>query len=127
MAGAQREPPLTVLVVEDEWLLRTSLTDFLEDAGWQVMEASSGEAAVEILQLRDGVDIVFTDIRLGGPLNGWDVGEVSRSTHPGIPVIYTSGAVIAPERPVPGSVFIGKPYHPQQVVDACRKLGPGRA
>jgi DNA-binding NtrC family response regulator len=122
MAEPGGERPFTVLVVEDEWLLRSALTDFFEQAGWQVREAASGEAAVELLQQRDGIDIVCTDIRLTGPLNGWDVGEVSRATHPGIPVVYTSGAVVTPARPVSGSTFIPKPYRLEQVLTACRRL-----
>ena len=112
----------TVLVVEDEWLVRCTLLDFLRASDLGVVEAPSGEAAVEILQQRDGIDIVFTDIRLGGSVNGWDVGEVARATHPDIPVIYTSGAVISPSRPVAGSLFFDKPYDPKKILSACREL-----
>ena len=113
---------LTVLVVEDDFLVRQMIVDHLKAADCQVVEASSGEAAVEALQKLDGFDVVFTDIRLGGTTDGWDVGEVSRETHPDIPVVYTSGATITPERPVPGSAFIPKPYDPEKVLSTIRKL-----
>lgn len=90
------------------------------------MEAGNGEVAAAILQQRNGFDVVFTDIRLGGTLNGWDVGEISRETHPEIPVVYTSGAVIIPERPVPGSIHISKPYDGPSVLKACRTLCEAR-
>jgi CheY-like chemotaxis protein len=111
---------LTVLVVEDEWLVRETIVAFLLAAECEVVEAADGEAAVEVLTKRDGIDVVFTDIHLGGKLNGWDVGEVSRETHADIPVIYTSGAVIVPERPVAGSVFLEKPYDPAVVLAAIQ-------
>jgi CheY-like chemotaxis protein len=113
---------LTILLVEDEFLVRMTIAEFLRASDCEVIEAASGEAAVEVLQERDGIDVVFTDVRLGGELNGWDVGEVSRATHPAIPVIYTSGAVIVPERPVEGSVFFEKPYEPNVVLSACQRL-----
>jgi CheY-like chemotaxis protein len=113
---------LTILVVEDEWLVRETIVTFLLASECEVVEAASGEAAVEVLTKRDGIDVVFTDIRLGGKVNGWDVGEVSRETHPEIPVVYASGAVIAPERPVAGSLFLEKPYDPAVVFAACQTL-----
>jgi len=87
-----------------------------------VIEAESGEAAVTLLKQRNGFDVVFTDIRLGGVVNGWDVGETSRDTHPDIPVIYASAAIVSPAREVPGSVFFNKPYDPEKVLDTCRTL-----
>ena len=74
--------------------------------------------------LREGeVDVVFTDIRLQGDLNGWDVGEAARATHGNIPVIYTSGHSITPPRQVEGSLFFSKPYDPAAILDACRGFG----
>jgi CheY-like chemotaxis protein len=118
----QQPARLTILVVEDEWLVRRSLVDFLEASNCAVIEAADGEVALATLQRRNGIDVVFTDIRLGGDLSGWDVGEASRVHDPGLPVIYTSGAVLNPERPVPGSLFFAKPYDPKKVLAACRSL-----
>ena len=113
---------LTVLVVEDDFLVRLNMADFLRGANCEVVEAGSGEAAVAVLQRRDGIDAVFTDIQLGGELNGWDVAEISRATHPDIPVVYTSGALIVPGRPVAGSIFFEKPYDPVAVLAAFQTL-----
>ena len=120
---SENQETLTILVVEDEPLVRLMIVDFLRCSGCGVVEAASGEAAVEVLQLRDGIDVVFTDIQLGGALDGWDVGETSRATHPMIPVIYTSGAVFVRDRTVSGSVFFDKPYDPAAVLAACKTLG----
>ena len=113
---------LTVLVVEDDVFVREMIVDHLRERACHVVEAATGEAAMEALRMHDSLDGVFTDIRLGGRTDGWDVGEASRATHPGIPVVYTSAATLLPERPVPGSVFIPKPYDPENVLGAIRKL-----
>jgi CheY-like chemotaxis protein len=111
-----------VLVVEDELLIRDYIVSYLRDAGCLVLEAPSGERALEMLDPDRPIDVVFTDIRLGGPLNGWDVGEACRSKWNDIAVIYTSGHSIAPARNVPDSVFLNKPYSSEQVLEACQDL-----
>jgi CheY-like chemotaxis protein len=113
---------LTILVVEDDMIVRFTIAEFLRSADCEVVEAATGEAAVTVLQQRNGIDAVFTDIQLGGPVSGWDVGDVSRATHPTIPVVYTSGAAVINTRLVPGSVFLGKPYDPAAVLTACQTL-----
>jgi CheY-like chemotaxis protein len=124
--SASEHPRLTILVVEDEWLVRLAITDFLRASNCEVVEARSGEAAVEALRNGYDIDAVFTDIRLGGEVNGWDVGEASRAQDPDMPVVYTSGAVLRPERPVSGSMFFAKPYDQAKVLDACRTLCAAR-
>lgn len=116
-----------VLVVEDEFFVRADIADQLRSAGFQVLEAESGESALHFASNGHGVDIVFTDIRLGGALNGWDIGEAFRSTRPEIGVIYASGASIDPPREVRGSRFFAKPYRGCDIVQACRDLSNGSA
>jgi CheY-like chemotaxis protein len=117
---------LTILVVEDEWLVRLPIVEFLVGAECEVIEAATGEEAVAMLRQRDGFDAVVTDIQLGGSVDGWDVGEVSRETHPNIPVVYTSGAAMIPERCVAGSIFLQKPYDPAVVLNACQTFSEAR-
>jgi len=125
VSNSQEKSKLEVLIVEDDWLVRHTIAEFLNAAGHTTVEAESGEAALSVLQQRDGLDLLFTDIRLGGTINGWDVAEAFRATHPNFPVIYTSGAVISPERPVAGSMFFTKPYDPQMVLAAFLNLSQG--
>lgn len=113
---------LVVLVVEDEFLIRDNIVHYLRDAGCLVLEAQSGEEAIEMLHPNRPIDVVFTDIRLTGPKNGWDVGEACRATWNDIPVIYTSGHATEPARSVSRSLFVNKPYRPEQVLQACRNL-----
>ena len=80
-----------VLVVEDELIVRSLVAQELRSAGWDVLETSTAEGAIEHLRLRHRVDVVFTDIQLAGPLSGWDVAEQFRADRVNLPVIYTSG------------------------------------
>jgi CheY-like chemotaxis protein len=113
---------LVVLVVEDEFLLRCSVTDYLREAGYTVVETASGEDAIAFCKSNMSIDIVFTDISLIGSASGWDVGECYRAGRPDVSLIYTSGKSIDHERRVPGSAFIPKPYQYNEVVDACQRL-----
>ena len=97
------------MVVEDEWLIRMELTDTLADAGWRVLEAATGEAALELLAQNDRIDLLVTDIRLPGPVSGWDVAEKYRQAQSHIVVIYCSGNPPNEERQVKGGVFLPKP------------------
>lgn len=66
MSSSDEQLKLTALVVEDDWLVRQTIIEFLNASGCTTVEAESGEAALFILQQRDGLDVLFTDIRLGG-------------------------------------------------------------
>ena len=117
-----------VLVVEDEWLLRDCISAHLRAARWRVLEARTGAAALAHLQARRPIDVLFTDIQLAGPINGWQVGASFREALPQIPVIYTSGEASRSDLAVPESLFVAKPYDPDVIVGACRSLigGGGR-
>lgn len=111
-----------VLVVEDEWLVRDDIVSHLRASQMRTIEAHSGEAALSLLERGEPVDIVFTDIQLGGPMDGWMLGERVRILRPSMPVIFTSGQAPQPNRAVTGSLFIPKPYQPAAILNACRIL-----
>ena len=113
----------TVLVVEDEWLVRDDIATTLRGAGWQVLEANTGEGAMEMLAHSARVDILFTDIQLGGPISGWDVAEAGRASKPDMAVLYTSGNSADRSRSVSGSRFVDKPYNVADVLRACQAFG----
>ena len=113
---------LVGLVVEDEFLLRLELADAISDAGWQVVEAGSGEDALAQLAKMDQIDFLITDIRLPGAVDGWAVAEAARDRHPRLPVIYVSANPINHARRVPDSIFLGKPVDIQQLLKVCDRL-----
>ena len=115
---------LSVLVLEDEFLVRLVIVDHLRDHGCRVVEAETGEEAITILTAKDpAIDVLFTDIQLNGSkLSGWDVADAFRSSQPQAPVIYASGHPVQAERKVKGSLFFSKPYRPDEVLKACQSL-----
>jgi len=108
-----------VLVVEDEWLVRAEIASALHDAGWEVLEAGSAEAAIAQVGGGHRVGVIFTDIQLQGRQNGWDVAEAFRVAFPETAVIYTSGNAPDRSRSVEGSRFFDKPYSVSEVLEAC--------
>jgi DNA-binding response OmpR family regulator len=115
-------PGATVLVVEDESLVRDMIADELRDAGFAVLEAGDGEAAARILNSPDRIDILFTDIRLPGSLDGWEVARVARRARTALPVIYATGYTVDRVAEVPGAIFLNKPYQPSTIVATIRWL-----
>jgi CheY-like chemotaxis protein len=112
----------TVLIVEDEWLIRMELAAAFEDEGYAVLESASAEDALVLLRGGSHCDLLVTDIRLSGTLSGWDLAAAARSLHAALGVIYVSANPPAPGRDVRGSVFIDKPALIAQVTSAAKRL-----
>ena len=120
--AANEAQVIVVLGVEDEIFVRFDVVSCLHEAGYIVVEAGSGEEAVALCNSGTSIDIVFTDINLGGSASGWDVAERCRTVLPDVPVVYTSGKTIDPERCVTGSIFMSKPYRHSDILDVCQRL-----
>jgi CheY-like chemotaxis protein len=120
---------MTGLVVEDEALLRLELADELGAAGWGVREAATGEEALRLLdRLKNGgerMDFLVTDIRLGGPVDGWQVAEAARQAWPGLQVVYVSANPFMEQRKVPDSIFLTKPVDMESLIVMFRKFLDG--
>jgi two-component system OmpR family response regulator len=116
--------PTTILVVEDEALVRDLLVAELQDVGYKVIAVDAGEPALTILQdSKDHIDWLFTDIRLPGVIDGWRVADEFRLTHPFRPVVYATAYAPEPaSQQLHGSYFFRKPYHPAQIVATFRRL-----
>ncbi|MBV9571095.1 MAG: response regulator [Alphaproteobacteria bacterium] len=119
--GSATPAPRSALVVEDEWLVRMELADALTDAGWNVVEAPTGEAALEYLGQGRQFHLLVTDIRLPGPVDGWTVAERYRAADPHIVVIYCSGNPINNERQVENSTFLPKPCRIDVLLDVSNR------
>ncbi|WP_298245366.1 response regulator [uncultured Bradyrhizobium sp.] len=112
---------MQILVVEDEDLIRDVVVDILEGHGHDVLQAGSGERALQICA-EAAPDLIFTDVKLPGPLSGWDVAIKCRESHPAIPVIYATGHTLSDPRPVSGSIMLHKPYRLERLLDSIRTL-----
>jgi CheY-like chemotaxis protein len=117
-----------ILVVEDEPAVRAVAVEFLEDEGFEVVEAPSADYAVTILQARDDIDVVFTDVTMPGILNGFDLAQIAQTLHPNISVIVTSGALPSGFTGVaPDARFVKKPYRMTHVIELLRELTGGQS
>lgn len=113
----------TILLVEDEALLREIVSFELEEAGFRVIEAADGEAAIRTLDSDAAIDLLLTDIRLPGSKDGWSVARHARAVRPGLPVIYATGYSAEMVDLVPGGQLIRKPFLPATMVRAVEEMG----
>ena len=112
-----------VLVVEDEFLLRLNAVLVIEDAGFDVLEAVDADQAIEILEARPDIHVIFTDIQLPGSMDGLKLAHAVRGRWPPIKIIATSGRVNLRTDDLPeGGRFLLKPYGQEEVVGTLRKL-----
>ena len=111
----------TVLVAEDEVLVRHDISEFLRSHGYEVVEANSATEAIQVLKDSVGVSIVFTDVRMPGTVNGIDLARYVQLHHPDVPVLITSGHVLESELPELTGPLISKPYDHKQVLKAIEE------
>ncbi len=112
-----------VLLVEDEPLLREMTKSDLEDLGFSTICARDADEALEILGTDDQPGILITDIRMPGSCDGWKLARRARELCPELFVIYISGYSADAPQPVPGSIFLKKPYRFQEVATALQQFG----
>ena len=116
---------MRILVVEDDPLIREFVVEALREEGYEVIHAANGEQALAWCKRRVA-DVLVTDIKLPGRIDGWQIAEHCREHDPGLPVIYATGFSPVEARPVPGSLTLQKPYHPDRIVKAVREMGRER-
>ncbi|GJE42260.1 response regulator [Methylobacterium soli] len=117
--GAVSAP--VALVVEDEDLVRMMAMDMLEEAGFAVLEAATADAALQILEGRADISLVFTDVEMPGSMNGFALARHVASRWPMIRVVVASGRCYATPGEIPPHVpFLRKPYYEAQLADAIK-------
>lgn len=107
-----------ILLAEDEVLVRELAIEDLTDAGFEVVAAHNGDAAIAILLDDREFDILFTDIRMPGMLDGWELAAEAKRLVPGLKVIYSTGLDESGEVLGPDDRLIQKPYR----LDALLRL-----
>jgi PAS domain S-box-containing protein len=116
----------TVLVVEDEAVVRHVVCRVLKQYGYRVLEAADGDKALAVWdQHADEIDLLFTDVVMPGSLNGAQLGQALLAQKPELKVIYSSGhnvELVAGNFELrPGLRFLQKPYRPQALLQAVRE------
>lgn len=113
----------TVLVVEDDGIVRLDAAETLRDAGFEVIEADDAEEALELIAARDDIALLFTDINMPGRMDGVELARRVHHLHPSIQLLLTSGEVRPTAQQIPDDgAFIPKPYTPQAVTRAVVRL-----
>lgn len=121
------DSPIIVLVVEDEMVLRMRAVDIVEDAGFIPVEAVSADEALKILDTRNDIDLLFTDIQMPGTMDGLKLARETHSRWPHIKIILVSGQVAVTDADKPDdSKFFPKPLEIlKMVLELQEMVGKG--
>ncbi|HEY3637147.1 MAG TPA: response regulator [Rhizomicrobium sp.] len=111
-----------MLIVEDEFLIRMGAVDIARRAGHETLEAANADEAIRILESRNDIEIVLSDVQMPGTMDGVRLLQVIRDRWPPIRLILTSGKVLTEVANLPkGSVFLPKPYNYEELSEAFAK------
>lgn len=118
-----------VLVVEDDADLRTLAVNLLQSLGYEVMEASNGQSALDCLDGSPRVNLLLIDVVLPGGMNGRELAEEAEGRRPGLAVLFMSGytddAILHHGRLDKGAQLLQKPFGKEEIARAIRKALSG--
>ena len=114
----------TILVVEDDALVRKSVTTQIQSLGYQTISVASGAEALAVLERGESFDLLFTDVIMPGSMNGRELAEEVVKRRPGMKVLFTSGytedAIFHHGRLDPGVLLLAKPYSKAEIARMIR-------
>lgn len=116
---SRSEPRPAILVVEDEVIIRMLLVDELLDAGFHVIEAANADEAVDCVLSQDPIDLVFSDVRMPGSMDGLELAAWLTRVRPDIKILLTSGHLDA-KLAVNIATLIPTPYRIADVISKIR-------
>lgn len=112
---------MTLLVVEDEYLILDFICAEMEDAGITSIGATTSDEAMRILRANPAITALVTDINMPGSMDGLKLARWVREQRPAIKIVVTSGKRTPHPYELPeGAVFVPKPFYPQQLMGAIR-------
>jgi DNA-binding NtrC family response regulator len=107
----------TILIVEDEALVRFDLVDFFTDAGWRVFDAEDADQAIVILDRHKEIRAVLTDVQMPGSMDGVKLAHYVRERFPPTVLFIVSGNAPIPESELPAQArFLPKPFDPHKLL-----------
>ena len=114
----------SILVAEDDVFIRMVIADFLRSSGYNVIEAQSADDAMAIFQSGATIDLLFTDVRMPGSMDGRDLAKIVRDKWPNTRIIITSGysSGLLGDKEAPDQIIMPKPYRPHQVLITIQSL-----
>jgi signal transduction histidine kinase/CHASE3 domain sensor protein len=115
----------TILVVEDDGLVRNFVTTQLQTLGYQTLDTADGPSALQAVKNGVQFDLLFTDVILPNGMTGRQLADEVGKLRPGIKVLYTSGytdnAIVHQGRLDPGVLLLSKPYRKSQLAKMIRQ------
>jgi DNA-binding response OmpR family regulator len=116
--GADGATPSTILVVEPDILVRMVIASYLRECGYRVLEGVTAADVMTVLGSGQTIDVVLSEVRLRGKMDGFGLARWVREHHPDVDVILTSGAARAADKAkdLCDDGPLEKPYEPQEVV-----------
>ena len=124
MTVTPTETSSTILLVEDEVLIRMNISKYLRECGYIVIEAVNADEAVEVLQSNHVIDLVLSDVQMPGSMDGFGLAQWVRKYREGLDVILVG----TPERAADTAAALcesgpamAKPYQPEALVEVIRK------
>jgi len=130
MAQSALPKSCTILIAENEAIIRLELDDQLVAMGYQVLVASDADEAIEMLDTHPEIALLISDITMPGSMDGIRLAQYVRGRSPSVRIIVTSGLGEAPASALPSSsVFLAKPYGLKALQTALSEAAPagGRA
>jgi len=116
--GESHKP--VILLVEDNVLVRFTTADILREEGFDVLEAVDSSEALALLTTGHPLDLIITDIRMPGSMDGVQLAGVIKNVRPNLPVALLSSHLEHDQHQA--DVFIPKPYDPDQLVEVVKRL-----
>ncbi len=126
MAQSARLKPITVLIVENEAVVRIELAERLARAGLIVLDAGDADEAIALLDLHPDIQILLTDIKMPGSMDGLRLAHHVRHRWPPVKIIVMSGLAETQLSDLPlDSIFLAKPYAPDDLTAALARVMGG--
>jgi CheY-like chemotaxis protein len=123
MSTSNESRPPAILIVEDDVLLLLNSVDIVEDAGYIAIEANNADEAIAILESRQDIALLITDVQMPGSMDGLTLAHAVRDRWPPIKIMVVSGQVDLAEHELPAnSRFLSKPFHAERLVSELRHL-----
>lgn len=112
-----------VLVVEDQPIIRFNAVELLADAGFDALSAQNADEAIQILESRPDIHLVFTDVEMPGTMDGIKLTHYIRGRWPKVHLIVVSGRRIVEEHELPPATkFFTKPYRDHTIIAEIRRM-----
>ena len=124
LAGSARQAQETILVVEDDPLVRTYVLAQIKSLGYRTLSASNGPEALNVLRSPEAIDLLFTDVIMPGSINGRQLSIEALKLRPALKVLFTSGytenAIDHDGRLDQGVQLLRKPYRRSDLANMLR-------